>query len=103
MFAAPSLFIDRRRSLNAGALCIRLCRHLPSSNVVTVGSHTQPWAHRHGIPTDRALARHNAVGRSACALASTSASFAPYAEGAHDSARMTEIPLMSSLFISTID
>ena len=25
------------------------------------------------------------------------------AEGAHDSARMTEIPLMSSLFISTID
>ena len=28
---------------------------------------------------------------------------APIAEGAHDSARMTEIPLMSSLFISTID
>jgi hypothetical protein len=25
------------------------------------------------------------------------------AEGTHDSARMTEIPLMSSLFISTID
>jgi hypothetical protein len=25
------------------------------------------------------------------------------AEGAHDSARKTEIPLMSSLFISTID
>ncbi|MCE4553035.1 hypothetical protein LXT13_01065 [Pelomonas sp. P8] len=27
----------------------------------------------------------------------------PLAEGAHDSARMTEIPAMSSLFLSTID
>jgi hypothetical protein len=27
----------------------------------------------------------------------------PTAEGAHDSARMTEIPLMSSMFISTHD
>lgn len=38
----------------------------------------------------------------ACALAPMPASFAP-AEGAHDSARMTETPLMSSLFILTID
>jgi hypothetical protein len=28
---------------------------------------------------------------------------APMLKGAHDSACMTEIPLMSSLFISTID
>ncbi|WP_416761020.1 hypothetical protein ACNI65_02695 [Roseateles sp. So40a] len=31
------------------------------------------------------------------------ASSAPIAEGANDSARMTEIPDMSSLFTSTID
>lgn len=30
-------------------------------------------------------------------------SFAPIAEGAHDSARMTEIPPMSSLFLSNFD
>jgi hypothetical protein len=50
----------------------------------------------------RLLVRHNAIGRR-LRIRSDALIIRPLAEGAHDSARMTEIPLMSSLFTSTID
>jgi hypothetical protein len=50
------------------------------------------------------LARRNATGRDRLRNRSDARIIrAPVAEGAHDSARMTEFSLMSSLFISTID
>ena len=50
------------------------------------------------------LARHNAAGAAPLRRRVDARIIrALVAEGAHDSARLTEIPLMSSLFISTID
>jgi len=49
------------------------------------------------------LARHNAAAPRRLRLRADTSIIRALAEGAHDSARKTEIPLMSSLFISTID
>jgi hypothetical protein len=49
------------------------------------------------------LERHNAAGALRLRRRAHARIIRALAEGAHDSARKTEIPLMSSLFISTID
>jgi hypothetical protein len=57
----------------------------------------------HRLPRTAALARRNARMPPCLHTAFGARIIRALAEGAHDSARKTEIPAMSSLFISTID
>ncbi len=78
-------------------MCLRLPKPASLANPpgVGAGNGSRPESPVGRLQRDRpmTLARRLAV----------PPSFAPIAEGAHDSARMTEIPPMSSLFLSTID